>query len=77
MLLNSLCLKLYKMHSNALHEHEVFEQAKGSEAATTTGAEAAVYAAEASDKNDLLEKILPSTVSDYVELVKAHINAGI
>lgn len=40
------------------------------------GAEAAVYAAEASDKNDLLEKILPATISDYVGLVKAHINAG-
>jgi len=35
-----------------------------------------VYAAEASDKNDLLEKILPSTVSEYIELVRAHTNAG-
>ncbi|KAL5810121.1 hypothetical protein ACOSQ4_026689 [Xanthoceras sorbifolium] len=51
-------------------------QAKGSEAAATSGTEAAVYAAEASDKNDLLERILPSTVSDYVELVKNHIAAG-
>ena len=40
------------------------------------GAEAAVYAAEASEKNDLLEKIFPATISDYVGLVKAHINAG-
>lgn len=40
------------------------------------GAEAAVYAAEASDANDLLERILPATVSDYVDLVKAHIEAG-
>lgn len=40
------------------------------------GAEAAVYAAEASDANDLLERILPASVSDYVVLVKAHIEAG-
>ncbi|CAA7055710.1 unnamed protein product [Microthlaspi erraticum] len=51
-------------------------QAKGSDAATAMGAEAAVYAAEASDANDLLERILPATVSDYVALVKAHIEAG-
>ncbi|KAF8723662.1 hypothetical protein HU200_021622 [Digitaria exilis] len=51
-------------------------QAKGSEAATTTGAEAAVYASEASDKNDLLDNILPSTITDYVNLVKAHLSAG-
>ncbi|XP_022141514.1 condensin complex subunit 3 isoform X2 [Momordica charantia] len=51
-------------------------QEKGSDAAATMGTEAAVYAAEASDKNDLLEKILPATISDYVGLVKAHINAG-
>ncbi|KAJ7964464.1 Condensin complex subunit 3 [Quillaja saponaria] len=51
-------------------------QAKGSDAAATMGTEAAVYAAEASDKNDLLERILPATVSDYIELVKAHIDAG-
>ncbi|XP_038906520.1 condensin complex subunit 3 [Benincasa hispida] len=50
--------------------------AKGSDAAASMGAEAAVYAAEASDKNDLLERILPATISDYVGLVKAHINAG-
>uniref|UniRef100_A0A0A0KN50 Nuclear condensin complex subunit 3 C-terminal domain-containing protein n=1 Tax=Cucumis sativus TaxID=3659 RepID=A0A0A0KN50_CUCSA len=50
--------------------------AKGSDAAASMGAEAAVYAAEASEKNDLLEKILPATISDYVGLVKAHINAG-
>ncbi|KAK3039329.1 hypothetical protein RJ639_028729 [Escallonia herrerae] len=50
--------------------------AKGSDAATTMGTEAAVYAAEASDKNDLLERILPAAVSEYVELVKAHIVAG-
>ncbi|KAK0596897.1 hypothetical protein LWI29_019973 [Acer saccharum] len=52
-------------------------QAKGSEAAATSGTEATVYAAEASDKNDHLERILPATVSDYVELVKTHIDADI
>ncbi|KAM0895550.1 hypothetical protein ACQ4PT_023797 [Festuca glaucescens] len=51
-------------------------QVKGSEAATTTGTEAAVYASEASDKNDLLEGVLPSTVAEYVDLVKAHLSAG-
>ncbi|KAL6631340.1 hypothetical protein ACP70R_028190 [Stipagrostis hirtigluma subsp. patula] len=51
-------------------------QIKGSEAATTTGAEAAVYASEASDKNDLLDNVLPSTITDYVDLVKAHLSAG-
>ncbi|OEL13363.1 Condensin complex subunit 3 [Dichanthelium oligosanthes] len=51
-------------------------QVKGSEAATTTGAEAAVYASEASDKNDLLDNVLPSTITDYVDLVKAHLSAG-
>ncbi|XP_068662680.1 uncharacterized protein [Aristolochia californica] len=50
--------------------------AKGSDAAATGGTEAAVYAAEASEKHDLLEKILPSNVSNYVELVKAHLVAG-
>ncbi|XLS52745.1 hypothetical protein HN51_013422 [Arachis hypogaea] len=50
--------------------------AKGSDAAATMGTEAEVYAAEASDKNDLLEKILPATVDDYIDLVRAHINAG-
>ncbi|ESW35371.1 hypothetical protein PHAVU_001G229600 [Phaseolus vulgaris] len=50
--------------------------AKGSDAAATMGTEAQVYAAEASDKNDLLEKILPTTVSEYIELVRAHTNAG-
>lgn len=40
------------------------------------GTEAEVYAAEASDKNDLLEKILPATVNDYIELVRAHNDAG-
>ncbi|ESQ47303.1 hypothetical protein EUTSA_v10027629mg [Eutrema salsugineum] len=60
-----ICRKLHKC-----------AQAKGSDAATAMGAEAAVYAAEASDTNDLLERILPATVSDYVALVKAHIDSG-
>lgn len=51
-------------------------EAKGSDAAATMGTEAAVYAAEASDTNDLLERILPATLSDYVDLVKTHIDAG-
>ncbi|KAF4360975.1 hypothetical protein F8388_016784, partial [Cannabis sativa] len=51
-------------------------QAKGSDAAATMGTEAAVYAEEASKNNDLLERILPATVSDYIKLVKAHMNAG-
>ncbi|CBI38660.3 hypothetical protein VitviT2T_024458 [Vitis vinifera] len=51
-------------------------QERGSDAAATMGAEAAVYAAEASDNNDLLERVLPAMVSDYVELVKAHLDAG-
>ncbi|XP_077236034.1 ARM repeat superfamily protein [Tasmannia lanceolata] len=55
---------------------QIEAQAKGSDAATTTGTEAAVYAAEATDNNDLLERVLPETVSDYVELVKAHLVAG-
>ena len=54
----------------------IFLQVKGSEAATTTGAEAAVYASEASDTNDLLDNVLPSTITDYVALVKAHLSAG-
>ncbi|CAL5371577.1 unnamed protein product [Camellia sinensis] len=51
-------------------------QAKGSDAATTMGTEAAVYAAEASDSNDLLERVLPATISEYIELVKVHLIAG-
>ena len=54
----------------------MFEQERGSDAAATMGTEAAVYAAEASDNNDLLERVLPAMVSDYVELVKAHLDAG-
>lgn len=52
------------------------KQAKGSDAATTTGTESAVYASEASDKNDLLDRILPASIGDYVQLIKAHIVAG-
>ena len=58
------------------NSYDLFHKAKGSDAAATMGTEAEVYAAEASDKNDLLEKILPATVDDYIELVRAHINAG-
>lgn len=54
----------------------MIKQAKGSDAAMTMGTEASVYAAEASDTNDLLERVLPGAVSEYVELVKAHIVAG-
>ncbi|XP_047315595.1 condensin complex subunit 3 [Impatiens glandulifera] len=49
---------------------------KGSAAATKVGTEAAIYAAEASDDNDILERVLPATVSDYIEIVKAHLDAG-
>ncbi|KAL0396424.1 UNVERIFIED_CONTAM: Condensin complex subunit [Sesamum calycinum] len=49
---------------------------KGSDAAMTMGTESVVYAAEASDNNDLLDSILPASVSEYVELVNAHIAAG-
>lgn len=52
------------------------QQEKGFDAATKMGTEAAIYAAEASDSNDLLEKILPATISDYIDLVRAHVNAG-
>ncbi|GAB4855227.1 hypothetical protein Ancab_023852 [Ancistrocladus abbreviatus] len=52
-------------------------QEKGSDAAATRGTEAAIYAAEASDKNDLLEEVLPATVSDFVGLVKGHLAAGL
>jgi hypothetical protein len=45
-------------------------------AATTTGTEAAVYVPEASDKNHLLEGVLPSTGADQVDLVKVHLSAG-
>ncbi|XP_020587231.1 condensin complex subunit 3 [Phalaenopsis equestris] len=51
-------------------------QVKGSDAANTTGTEAVVYASEASEKNDLLETVLPETISDYVDLVRAHLLAG-
>ncbi|XP_010528558.1 PREDICTED: condensin complex subunit 3 [Tarenaya hassleriana] len=59
--------------SRHLHKNA---QAKGSDAAVAMGAQAAVYASEASDINDLLDRILPATVSDYVDIVRAHIDAG-
>ncbi|KAI3976486.1 hypothetical protein MKX01_008344 [Papaver californicum] len=75
------CIKLMEaevaLFWRTLCKHlQIEAQAKGSDAATTTGTEATVYAAEASDNNDLLERVLPATVSDYVELVKAHLAAG-
>jgi condensin complex subunit 3 len=51
-------------------------QEKGSDAASTQGAEAVVYAAAAADKNELLDRVLPSTVAEYVQLVEAHLLAG-
>ncbi|KAA3476170.1 condensin complex subunit 3 [Gossypium australe] len=47
-------------------------QGKGSDAAATMGTEAAIYAAEASDNNELLDRILPETVSDYIDLDLLH-----
>ncbi|XP_078444791.1 ARM repeat superfamily protein [Wolffia australiana] len=55
---------------------QVQAEAKGSDAAATTGAEAAVYASEATMKNDLLESVLPACVSHYIALVNAHLSAG-
>lgn len=54
-----------------------YVQAKGNEAANTGGAQAALNAATAADVNELLDSILPPTVASYVELVTAHLNAGI
>ncbi|KAL3838711.1 hypothetical protein ACJIZ3_023302 [Penstemon smallii] len=55
---------------------QIAAHTKGSDAAMTMGTESAVYAAEASDHNDLLDRILPASISEYVELVNAHIAAG-
>ena len=54
----------------------MLEQAKVLDVASTIGAEAAVYAEESSKNSDLLERILPATISDYINLVKAHMDAG-
>ncbi|KAI5062946.1 hypothetical protein GOP47_0021493 [Adiantum capillus-veneris] len=51
-------------------------QAKGHVAATTGGAQAAMNAAAATEKNELLDQVLPSTMTEYVQLVKAHMSAG-
>lgn len=56
--------------------HHLILQAKGLDAAATTGTEAEVYASEASVSNDLLDCVLPATVSDFVGLAKAHLSAG-
>lgn len=74
------CLFCYYLHFFLVFHFliilRVIIQIKGSDAAATAGTEAAVYAAEATDNNDLLERVLPATVSDYIELVKAHLAAG-
>ncbi|EPS67472.1 hypothetical protein M569_07302 [Genlisea aurea] len=49
---------------------------KGTDAAMTMGAESEVYAAEALDSNCLLDRILPDSVSEYIELFNAHLAAG-
>jgi hypothetical protein len=49
---------------------------KRSEAASTGGAQATVYAAVAADNVEALEMILPPTVAAYVGLVNAHLCAG-
>jgi condensin complex subunit 3 len=51
-------------------------QVKRSEAASTGGAQATVYAAVAADNVEALEMILPPTVAAYVGLVNAHLCAG-
>ncbi|KAI3867044.1 hypothetical protein MKX03_028928 [Papaver bracteatum] len=51
-------------------------QARVSDAATTTRSGATAYAAEVSDNNGLLKRMLPTVVPDYVKLVKAHLAAG-
>ncbi|CAI9110253.1 OLC1v1010247C1 [Oldenlandia corymbosa var. corymbosa] len=55
---------------------QIQAQAKGSNAASATGTESAVYAAEATDTNDLLDQVLPASITEYVELVKFHLVAG-
>ncbi|KAL6537705.1 hypothetical protein OROHE_012332 [Orobanche hederae] len=54
----------------------MINQKKGSDAAMAMGTESAVYAEEASDNNDLIDSILPASISEYVDLVNAHIAAG-
>ncbi|GBG84929.1 hypothetical protein CBR_g39392 [Chara braunii] len=56
----------------------LYNQAKeqGSSAAGTTGAQAELLAANATEHNDALEGILPATIADYVQLVEAHLRAA-
>ena len=54
----------------------MIEQEKGFDATATMGTEGVVYAAEALDGNDLLERAFPAMVSNYVELVKTHLDAS-
>ncbi|XP_073146295.1 uncharacterized protein [Henckelia pumila] len=72
-LMDSEVALFWKMVCKHLHMEA---QTKGSDAAMTMGTESAVYASEASDYNDLLDRILPPSISEYVQLVKAHIAAG-
>ncbi|KAI4388913.1 hypothetical protein MLD38_001201 [Melastoma candidum] len=51
-------------------------QERCSDVAAMMGSEAALHAAESLNCIDLLENILPATVSDYISLVKAHTDAG-
>ncbi|XP_051143880.1 uncharacterized protein LOC127260232 [Andrographis paniculata] len=72
-LMDAEVVLFWRMVCKHLHEKA---HTKGSDAAMTTGAESAVYAAEASDSNDLLDNILPASLLEYVKLVNAHIAAG-
>ena len=54
----------------------MIEQEKGFDATATMGTEGVVYAAEALDGIDLLERPFPAMVSNYVELVKTHLDAS-
>ena len=54
----------------------MIEQERGFDATATMGTEGVVYAAEALDGNDLLERAFPAMVSNYVELVKTHLDAS-
>lgn len=63
----------WRLYISYLHSEA---QAKGHDAATTGGAQAAINAAAATEKNELLDRVLPSTMAEYVHLVKAHLNAG-
>ncbi|KAH7286349.1 hypothetical protein KP509_32G002700 [Ceratopteris richardii] len=63
----------WRVFTSYLHSEA---QAKGHDAATTGGAEATMNAAVATEKNELLDRVLPSSMVEYVELVKAHLGEG-